>query len=152
MNCLSKTKPFSKEDYNTYDSKAKDLVLRACLIAGHRILRKREQYQVDLVTVDPLGTTHYHEAEVKIPWEGDWPKHWEVIRIPIRKKKLLPLSPLTFWIFSGDFKRVALVSGDSLADWMIREASNKHNKTGELFYCIPIEQVSFRLVRDIADE
>ena len=110
-------KSFNRALYQAYDKKAKDTLVDLLETKGHTIVNTEENYFVDVVSQKD-GYTYFNEAEVKVAWKEDWPTHWEEIRIPERKQRLLDK-------YDGEVIRLALLSthyrkpinfGESLLD------------------------------------
>jgi hypothetical protein len=134
-------KAFSRSLYNKSDKTAKNII-REYLIKsqGHSLLDDVENYYADLQT-SKKGKQYYHEAEMKYSWRGDWPTHWEEIRIPYRKKRLLEKysnEDLTFYVISGDEQKFWKISSDTLRESPVREASNRYIDKGESFFHISV--------------
>ena len=81
-------KNFSRALYEAYDKQAKDALVSHLESKDHVIVNTEENYFVDVVS-QKHGLTFLNEAEVKVAWENDWPEHWDEIRIPERKQRLL---------------------------------------------------------------
>lgn len=134
-------KQFSRALYAAYDGPAKDKLVEYLQSAGHTITETQENYFVDVVSTKK-DYTYYNEAEVKVAWKGDWPTHWEDIRIPERKGRLLEKyegenGVLNFYIFRSDMKQVWRIKDTSLTKDRLREARGRNILKGEQFYHIP---------------
>ena len=134
-------KRFDRALYEAYDKKAKEALTQHLLDRGHGVEPKKEDYYVDVVSTKN-GNTYYNEAEVKIAWEGEWPKDWEEIRIPERKTRLLKKYQnekgfLNFYIFDKDLKQVWRIRDTALTQERLKEAKGRYIQKGEQFYHIP---------------
>ena len=138
---MSVRKRFDRALYEAYDQKAKDALTEHLRDRGHSVEVKKEDYYVDVVSTKN-GNTYYNEAEVKIAWEGDWPKDWAEIRIPERKTRLLKKYQnetgfLNFYIFDKNLAQVWRIRDTSLRQDHLKEAKGRYIQKGELFYHIP---------------
>lgn len=134
-------KRFDRALYEAYDQKAKETLEKHLTEIGHEILRTEENFGVDIVSTKD-GITHYSEAEVKVAWSGDWPSHWEEVRIPERKVRLLEKyrpkgGALTFFVFDKDLAKAWRIDGDDLTQDRLREAKGRYIQKGETFFHIP---------------
>ena len=134
-------KQFSRALYAAYDAPAKETLVQYLESAGHTIVNTEETYMVDVVS-QKKDYTYFNEAEVKVAWKGDWPTHWEEIRIPARKGRLLEKyegenGVLNFYIFRNDLKQAWRIKDTSLTQDRLREARGRNIVKGEHFYHIP---------------
>lgn len=134
-------RPFSKTWYNVFDEKAKDALVEHLKDKGHKIVSTVEDYNVDVVTQKD-GYTYFNEAEVKTAWTGDWPTHWEEIRIPSRKRRLVEKykeknGVLNFYVFDKNLKKAWRIKDSLMTDDRIKEAKGKNIWKGETFFHIP---------------
>ncbi len=134
-------KQFSRALYDAYDAPAKTTLVQYLQSVGHDITDTKENYFVDVVSTKK-DYTYFNEAEVKVAWSGDWPTHWEDIRIPERKGRLLEKyegenGVLNFYVFRKDLKQVWRIKDTSLTKDRLREARGRNILKGEKFYHIP---------------
>ncbi len=134
-------KQFSRALYDAYDAPAKTTLVQYLQSVGHEITDTKENYFVDVVSTKK-DYTYFNEAEVKVAWSGDWPTHWEDIRIPERKGRLLEKyegenGVLNFYVFRKDLKQVWRIKDTSLTKDRLREARGRNILKGEKFYHIP---------------
>ena len=134
-------KQFSRALYDAYDAPAKTTLVQYLQSVGHEITDTEENYFVDVVSTKK-DYTYFNEAEVKVAWSGDWPTHWEEIRIPERKGRLLEKyegekGVLNFYVFRKDLKQVWRIKDTSLTKDRLREAYGRNIVKGEKFYHIP---------------
>ena len=134
-------KQFSRALYDAYDAPAKTTLVQYLQSVGHEITDTKENYFVDVVSTKK-DYTYFNEAEVKVAWSGDWPTHWEDIRIPERKGRLLEKyegenGVLNFYVFRKDLKQVWRIKDTSLTKERLREARGRNILKGEKFYHIP---------------
>ena len=132
---------FSKALYDAYDAPAKTTLVQYLQSVGHEITNTEENYNVDVVSTKK-DYTYFNEAEVKVAWSGDWPTHWEDIRIPERKGRLIEKyegenGVLNFYVFRKDLKQVWRIKDTSLTKDRLREAYGRNIVKGEKFYHIP---------------
>ena len=134
-------KSFNRALYQAYDKKAKDTLIDLLESKGHTIVNTEENYHVDVVSQKD-GYTYFNEAEVKVAWTEDWPTHWEEIRIPERKKKLLSKHKgnLTFYIFREDMQQAWCIDSSLLTDDKLKEARGRNIMKGEQFYHVPYKE------------
>jgi len=136
---------FDKDRYDLFDGKAKDALVSYLEQEGHSIKRVKENYYADVVSTKD-GETFYSEAEVKTPWEAEWPSEWEELRIPGRKARLLQKhATITFYVFRGDLKECWVVRGDQLTLEQLKEAYGPKITKGEMFFHVPVNEV--KLIR-----
>jgi len=135
-------KQFNRALYEAYDAPARNALVLYLEDNGHTIVNNEENYKVDVIS--QKGTyTYYNEAEVKTAWKGDWPAHWEEVRIPERKKRLIemykssPFSVLNFYIFRPDFKQAWRIKDTLLTEKSLKEAKGRYIQKGEKFFHIP---------------
>jgi hypothetical protein len=135
-------KQFNRALYEAYDAPARNALVLYLEDNGHTIINNEENYKVDVIS--QKGTyTYYNEAEVKTAWKGDWPAHWEEVRIPERKKRLIemykssPFSVLNFYIFRPDFKQAWRIKDTLLTEKSLKEAKGRYIQKGEKFFHIP---------------
>ena len=134
-------KQFSRALYDAYDAPAKTTLVQYLQSVGHEITDTKENYFVDVVSTKK-DYTYFNEAEVKVAWSGDWPTHWEDIRIPERKGRLIEKyegenGVLNFYVFRKDLKQVWRIKDTSLTKDRLREARGRNILKGEKFYHIP---------------
>ena len=134
-------KQFSRALYDAYDAPAKTTLVQYLQSVGHEITNTEENYNVDVVSTKK-DYTYFNEAEVKVAWSGDWPTHWEDIRIPERKGRLIEKyegenGVLNFYVFRKDLKQVWRIKDTSLTKDRLREAYGRNIVKGEKFYHIP---------------
>lgn len=137
-------KRFDKALYEAYDKQAKDALTQHLIDRGHEVSPKKEDYYVDVISTKN-GNTYYNEAEVKIAWEGEWPTHWEEVRIPERKTRLLKKYQnergfLNFYIFDKHLKQAWRIRDTALTQERLKEAKGRYIQKGELFYHIPYKE------------
>lgn len=147
-------KQFSRALYAAYDGPAKETLVQYLESAGHTIVNTEENYSVDVVS-QKKDYTYFNEAEVKVAWTGDWPTHWEDIRIPERKGKLLTKyegenGVLNFYIFRKDMKQAWRIKDTSLTHERLREARGRNILKGEQFYHIPYTEAELINVGELA--
>ena len=133
---------FDRALYEAYDAPARNALVSYLEDKGHTIINSEENFNVDVVSNKGVYT-YYNEAEVKTAWKGDWPPHWEEIRIPGRKQRLLdmhkasPFSVLNFYIFRPDFKQAWRIKDTLLTQDSLKEAKGRYIQKGEKFFHIP---------------
>lgn len=137
-------KRFDRALYEAYDKQAKDALTQHLIDRGHEVEKKEEDYYVDVISTKN-GNTYYNEAEVKIAWEGEWPTHWEEVRIPERKTRLLKKYQnergfLNFYIFDKHLKQAWRIRDTALTPERLKEAKGRYIHKGELFYHIPYKE------------
>ena len=136
---------FDQERYDKFNGKAKNALVSYLEQEGHTIKRVMEDYCADVVSIKD-GETFYSEAEVKTPWEAEWPKGWKELRIPGRKTRLLQKhATITFYVFRNDLKECWVVRGDQLTLDTLKEAYGPKITKGELFFHIPVNEA--KLIR-----
>lgn len=136
---------FDQERYDEFDGKAKNALVSYLEQEGHTIKRVIEDYCADVVSIKD-GETFYSEAEVKTPWEAEWPTEWKELRIPGRKARLLQKhATITFYVFRGDLQECWVVRGDQLTLDSLKEAYGPKITKGELFFHIPVNEA--KLIR-----
>lgn len=134
-------KKFNRALYEAYDGPARDALVNVLKSKGHTIVNNEENYNVDVVS-QKGGYTYFNEAEVKVAWGGDWPTHWEEIRIPERKQRLLNKyegtnGVLNFYVFRKDLKQAWRIKDTLLIQESLKEARGRNIRKGELFFHIP---------------
>ena len=134
-------KQFNRALYEAYDTKAKDALVAYLLKKGHVLVNTEENYHVDVIS-QKHGYTYFNEAEVKVARENDWPEHWDEIRIPERKQRLLDKyegndGVLNFYVFRKDLKQAWRIRDYLLTRESLAEAKGRYIRKGELFFHIP---------------
>lgn len=135
-------KKFNRALYEAYDQKAKDALVAHLLSKGHTIEDTAEDYFVDVVS-RKNDMVYYNEAEVKVSWSGEWPPHWEEIRIPERKTRLLDKYKtgfLNFYIFDKELKQAWRIKDTALTPERLKVAFGRNIHRGEQFYHIPYKE------------
>jgi hypothetical protein len=87
----------------------------------------------------------FHEVEVKVSWEDEWPKHWKTLHIPARKRKHLNLDfgeRGKFWVLNRSCTKAKVVVGHDLKEIYLENIPNVRSPEGEYFFSIPIELTS----------
>ena len=136
---------FNKERYDEFDGKAKNALVSYLEQQGHAIKRVKENYLADVVSTKD-GETFYSEAEVKTPWEKEWPTEWEELRIPGRKARLLQKhATITFFVFRSDLQECWVVRGDQLTLDTLKGAYGPKITKGELFFHVYVNEA--KLIR-----
>ena len=143
-------KRFDRALYEAYDQKAKDALVGLLVKKDHVIVNTDENYYADVVS-EKHGLTFYNEAEVKIAWSGDWPTHWEEIRIPERKTRLLEKykneeGVLNFYIFDKELKQAWRIKDTALTPARLKEARGRYIQKGEKFYHIPYTEAELVVI------
>ena len=101
--------------------------------------------QAILINTEDTGHLWFHEIEVKVLWEDDWPKHWETLCIPIRKRDHLNLDfgeRGTFWVLNKSCTKAKVVVGHDLLNICLENIPNIKSKHGSLPAWVPIELTS----------
>lgn len=134
-------KQFNRALYEAYDEPARSALVSYLEGKGHVIVNNEENYNVDVVS-QKHGYTYFNEAEVKVAWKEDWPTHWEEIRIPERKQRLLDKHDnengvLNFYVFRADLKQAWRIRDTFLTPDSLKEAKGRYIRKGELFFHIP---------------
>jgi len=126
---------FSKEAYELYDKKAKT-ALRKHLDSSGVFTKIFEDYGPDIQAVH----LWFHEVEVKVSWEDEWPGHWKTLHIPARKKKYMKGGKKGFfWVMNNSCTKAKYVISDNLDDKYLEIVDNVRSPEGEYFFSIPIE-------------
>lgn len=105
----------------------------------------QDKYGVDLLTYRCREHVGYCEVETKAVWKGyAWPNAWESVQWPAGKKKFAELDkPTLFFMINALHNRALYTTGEQLVASPIVEVPNKYTKKGELFYQVPITEVTF---------
>jgi len=143
-------KAFSRSLYQAYDGPAREALVAHLTAKGHTIISNQENFSVDVVS-QKNGYTYYNEAEVKTAWSGDWPTHWEDIRIPERKQRLLDKlsgddAVLNFYVFDKDLKQAWRIKDTLLTKENLKEAYGRYIQKGELFFHIPYTEAELVVI------
>ena len=93
-------------------------------------------------------TPAFFETEIKYSWVRDWPNHWNEIRIPYRKHKIIDKwvqsggeGTLTFVVFRPDCKQAWFIDGQAVRDSRIDIMSTRYSKD-EKFYHIDVNDAN----------
>ena len=146
----SKRKRFDPALYKVSDKLAKDSMIKYLTSQGHDVKKVEERMGVDLESFLPAGGVripYHHEVEIKFMWDGDWPTAWKDINIPFRKKRLIDSiygkdvnARFYFYILKGDCKVAWQIDGKVVQNSPIVEVPNRHLRSGEYFYKVPLEK------------
>jgi hypothetical protein len=145
---------FSPEDYKKFDSPGKTALSKFLTHNGYEVLEKAEDYDVDLVSTLPLlnNRKFIHELETCSWWtEGRFTSHYDEIRIPGRKERLLLKykdEDLDFiiWYLSSTYHAGYYINARDVSclHRQMRRAKQWNGKYqkycwgDEPFYCIPM--------------
>ena len=81
-------KKFDRQLYNMVNQKSVDAGKKYLKSIGHRITSTKEDMKVDIRSSKD-GKQYLTEVEVKLVWDGEWPKHWKDIQLSERKRRLI---------------------------------------------------------------
>lgn len=138
-------KKFNKSLYDLVDKDSKDAIVKLLKRQGHTIIRTKENMNVDILS-ELDGLEYYNEVEVKLSWTGDWPEHWEEVRIPERKTRLInkyseESGELVFYVLRKDYKQAWKIDSTQLTKSRLKEAKGRGIMKGELFYHVPYREL-----------
>ena len=143
---MGKRKPFDRKLYNQVNDLSIKVVKKYLKSAGHKIISTKEKYMDDIESTFK-GKHYLTEVEVKLVWDGEWPKHWWNVRVPERKTKLLKQAEregktLTFLYLDKALTKAWKIDGDVVKDCPLQEVPNRYIPQGEYFYIVPITKAT----------
>ena len=141
------TKKFDRNLYNKADPLSNGVMVRWLEKEGYENIDPQETYGVD-ITCQKEDTPAFFETEIKYGWTTDWPDHWNEIRIPYRKHKIIDKwvhagseGTLTFVIFRPDCKQAWFIDGQAVRDSRIDTMNTKYSRD-EKFYHIDVDDAN----------
>ena len=137
-------KKCDRQLYNMVNPKSVDAGKKYLKSIGHRITSTKEDMKVDIRSSKD-GKQYLTEVEVKLVWDGEWPKHWKDIQLSERKRRLIEYAKkrekdLCFLIFNKSFTSAWKIDSDILDDCELKEVPNRFVSKGEYFFIVPTEK------------
>ena len=137
-------KKFDRQLYNMVNQKSVDAGKKYLKSIGHRITSTKEDMKVDIRSSKD-GKQYLTEVEVKLVWDGEWPKHWKDIQLSERKRRLIDYArnkekDLCFLIFNKSFTSAWKIDSNVLDDCELKEVPNRFVSKGEYFFIVPTEK------------
>jgi hypothetical protein len=144
---VHKRKKFDQELHDKYDKIAREKAKNFLSTQGLVVVDNLDKYGVDLLCHrGHLGkVVGYCEVEVKRVWKGyQWPSNWDSVQWPAGKKKFAELDkPTLFFMLNALHNRALYTTGEQLITSPVVEVPNIYEKKDELFYQVPITEVTF---------
>ena len=146
---MMETKRFDRKLYNKADPLSNGVMVKWLDKNGYEEIDPKETYGVD-ITCKKGDTPAFFETEIKYSWvKGqDWPNHWDEIRIPYRKHKIIDKwvqsggeGTLTFVVFRPDCKQAWFIDGQVVRDAKVASINNKY-MSNEKFYHIDVNDAN----------
>ena len=136
-----KTKTFSKELYAQYDRMAREATKQFFSSVGKQIIDNPETYRQDLIVKEDEEHKYYVECEVKAVWDKDeFP--FPSVQLPYRKRKFFN-KRTQFFIWNKSCTRAATFWSNEIKELVPIEVKNKHIASGEYFFQIPLDYITF---------
>lgn len=140
---VNESKPFSKELHKKYDTKGKRAI-KKYFEKNYGVIVKTnpDKYGVDLIMYLDNEVVGLIEVEVRASWASDtFP--FETLNVPLRKKKLLinPF-PTFFASVNANSTRAFICQAQRVLESPLIENPNKYVAEGEMFYSIPIGNIT----------
>tara|TARA_R100001132_G_C3228811_1_gene64324 strand:- start:11 stop:469 length:459 start_codon:yes stop_codon:yes gene_type:complete len=143
-------KRFDPVLYQVADRDAKAATLGWLKALKFTTVDTTERKDFDIICKSVEEKRHLYEVEIKYSWKGEWPDHWEEIRIPHRKQRLINKwieecseDPFTFIIFRNDCQKAWHIDAKTLLTCDVKEAKNRYTGSrGEKFFHIPVKEAS----------
>ena len=137
-------KKFDRQLYNMGNQRSVDAGKKYLKSILHRITSTKEDMKVDIRSSKD-GKQYLTEVEVKLVWDGEWPKHWKDIQLSERKRRLIEYAKnrekdLCFLIFNKSFTSAWKIDSDILDDCELKEVPNRFVSKGEYFFIVPTEK------------
>jgi len=145
-------KGFSQALFDKNDGPARDAAQSLSILLGvDEIVDNSNQYGIDLLGKVKGQTALGIEVEVKYGWRGgDFP--FDTIHLPERKEKFCNKDmEVVFIILSKDKKRAAIFDKHTVLNSKKVEVPNRFVRSGELFFDIPLSEVTFVDMESIND-
>ena len=135
-------KRFCQDLFKENDERAREAGKRYWeSIEGVRVEDNPDKYGPDLI-VNTLCGSFFCEVEIKKVWKGK-EFQYDTLQIAGRKGKYLESSlPVSYIVFNDDQTYGYLCQGTDLALSPIVEVPNKYNWSGEMFYQIPVSNLT----------
>lgn len=137
-------KSFSSSLYRQYDKQAAIAVLEYLESIDVWASPNEDTYGPDLVVWEGFRPMRYVELAIRSAWtSGDWPPHWDPVRIEERKLKNFQLAlPCEYWVICGDSSSALVVPSGVIERFKhtLHEVSNAQVSEGERFIQIPLEE------------
>ena len=141
------TKRFDKNLYDRADPLSNGVMAKWLEKNGYEDIDLQETYGVD-ITCRKGDTPAFFETEIKYSWVKDWPNHWNEIRIPYRKHKIIDKwvrngseGTLTFVVFRPDCQQAWFIEGQAVRDSRIDTMNTKYSRN-EKFYHIDVNDAN----------
>jgi len=142
-------KGFSKALFDQNDGPARQAVRGLAKTFGlDEIVENPARYDIDLLGQVNGETVKFIEVEVKYGWKGGaFP--FSTIHLPERKEKFCKKDmDVVFCILSKDLKQAAIFDKQTVLKSEKVEVPNRYIRSGEMFFDIPINEVSFVGISD----
>jgi hypothetical protein len=141
-----KYKKFDPELYRLHNDRAIDAVLTHINSMGLYATVNDDIYGPDVLVYKGFKPKYFIEVDLVWGWKlGSNPWPFKDLHVPERKAKFINLrahKSLEFWSLSVDLKK-ALVSTDVVVNGSPKkEISNSQITTGELFYCVNLDDTT----------
>ena len=136
-------KGFSQALFDKNDGPARDASHKLCLHLGvSEIVDNPDKYGIDMLGKVQGHTVLGIEVEVKYGWRGgDFP--FDTMHLPERKEKFCKKDmAVVFVILSKDMKRAAIFDKHTVLNSKKVEVPNRFVRAGELFFDIPLSEVT----------
>lgn len=128
-------KKFDQDLYQENDQRGRNAVNGLLTRAGWDV-EDREHMGADLLA-RKKGAMIHHEVEVKVCWEGPWPRTWETVHIPERKGHLARThANIWFWVLRSDCLEALAVHGSVILSSPVQVVRNRLVPDGELFFMV----------------
>lgn len=139
-------KRFSKSLYKKNDIVAKEAATKYYEGLSYIVEENDDKFGPDLI-IEKVENSNivqtYVECEVKRVWK-DYEFPFENVQFPERKAKYLKLDkPITFFMLNNKGNRALIVKGEDLAKSPMKEVPNKYVHSGELFFQVGLDKISF---------
>jgi len=137
-------KKFDRQLYNMVNERSVSAGKKYLKSIGHKITSTKEDMKVDIRS-SKNGKQYLTEVEVKLVWDGEWPKHWKDIQLSERKSRLIQYAKnaekdLYFLIFNKSFTTAWKIDSNILDDCELKEVPNRFISKGEYFFIVPTEK------------
>ena len=138
---MSTKKRFDRELFDEYDKNARKWTTQFLESIGMEVREHPNRYAQDLIAKDALEEEYLIECEVKAVWKShEFP--YDNVQLPFRKKKFFT-DVTKFFIWNKQGTRAATFWAKDIKELIPVEVKNRYVYSGELFFQVPLDLVTF---------
>ena len=149
MAMVGKRKDFDQSLNDQHDPRGRAALLEY-LYRKHYDARKipsPSYVDIECINYKTKATT-YHEAGIKVDWNGEWPRWWKTVHVTERHAdnaqemcdlKGCDISDFYDWTISNDLKSAWIVPGKHIQKKYFKLIKNREVPNGEMMYDVPLD-------------